>query len=150
MFISIPKEFFVPVVFGEGFILNEQNNHLELDTDMYRESTGKKSVNENINKTYLEESKSIKEKQVIIDEEIEMDENKCNNKVGQGSTIGQTTTNQSTKPSTMENANQENIMYMALKGEKDSEKICKNNGDIFAELDNEFIDNIDIKGCSEK
>ena len=26
MFISIPKEFFVPVVFGEGFTLNEENN----------------------------------------------------------------------------------------------------------------------------
>ena len=25
MFISIPKEFFVPVIFGEGFTLNEEN-----------------------------------------------------------------------------------------------------------------------------
>ena len=31
MFISIPKEFFVPVVFGDGFTLNEENNNLELD-----------------------------------------------------------------------------------------------------------------------
>ncbi|MEN8077247.1 hypothetical protein ABFP60_09800 [Clostridioides difficile] len=150
MFISIPKEFFVPVVFGEGFILNEQNNHLELDTDMYRESTGKKTINETINKTYLDKSKSAKEKQDIIDEEIEMNENKCNNKAAQGSTVGQITTNQSTKPSTMENTNQGNIMYMSLKGEKELEKICENNGEIFAELDDEFIENIDIKGCSEK
>lgn len=150
MFISIPKEFFVPVVFGEGFILNEQNNHLELDTDMYRESTGKKTINETINKTYLDKSKSAKEKQDIIDEEIEMNENKCNNKGAQGSTVGQITTNQSTKPSTMENTNQGNIMYMSLKGEKELEKICENNGEIFAELDDEFIENIDIKGCSEK
>ena len=28
MFISIPREFFVPVVFGEGFTLNEENNNL--------------------------------------------------------------------------------------------------------------------------
>ena len=42
MFISIPREFFVPVVFGEGFTLNEENNNLELDLNMYRESTGKK------------------------------------------------------------------------------------------------------------
>ena len=144
MFISIPKEFFVPVVFGEGFILNEQNNHLELDTDMYRESTGKKTINETINKTYLDKSKSAKEKQDIIDEEIEMNENKCNNKAAQGSTVGQITTNQSTKPSTMENTNQGNIMYMSLKGEKELEKICENNGEIFAELDDEFIENIDI------
>ena len=150
MFISIPKEFFVPVVFGEGFILNEQNNHLELDTDMYRESTGKKTINETINKTYLDKSKSAKEKQDIIDEEIEMNENKCNNKAAQGSAVGQITTNQSTKPSTMENTNQGNIMYMSLKGEKELEKICENNGEIFAELDDEFIENIDIKGCSEK
>ena len=38
MFISIPKEFFVPVVFGEGFTLNEENNNLELDLNMYRET----------------------------------------------------------------------------------------------------------------
>ena len=43
MFISIPKEFFVPVVFGEGFVLNEENNNLELDLNMYRESVGQKS-----------------------------------------------------------------------------------------------------------
>lgn len=42
MFISIPKEFFVPVIFGDTFILNEENNNLELDLNMYRESTGKK------------------------------------------------------------------------------------------------------------
>ena len=41
MFISIPKEFFVPVVFSDSFILNKENNHLEFDTNSYRESTGK-------------------------------------------------------------------------------------------------------------
>ena len=44
MFISIPKEFFVPVIFGEGFTLNEENNNLEIDLNMYRESTGKKNI----------------------------------------------------------------------------------------------------------
>ena len=54
MFISIPREFFVPVVFGEGFTLNEENNNLELDLNMYRESTGKKSnANLEINKEYF-------------------------------------------------------------------------------------------------
>ena len=33
MFISIPKEFFVPVVFSDSFILNKENNHLEFDTN---------------------------------------------------------------------------------------------------------------------
>ena len=47
MFISIPKEFFVPVIFGDTFILNEENNNLELDLNMYRESTGKKN-NDNL------------------------------------------------------------------------------------------------------
>ena len=58
MFISIPKEFFVPVVFGEGFTLNEENNNLELDLNMYRESTGKKNIsNLGMNKEYLEKNK---------------------------------------------------------------------------------------------
>ena len=67
MFISIPKEFFVPVIFGDTFILNEENNNLELDLNMYRESTGKKN-NDNleINKEYLESSKTSKEKQDIV------------------------------------------------------------------------------------
>ena len=55
MFISIPKEFFVPVIFGEGFTLNEENNNLEIDLNMYRESTGKKdNSNLKMNKEYLE------------------------------------------------------------------------------------------------
>ena len=63
MFISIPKEFFVPVIFGEGFTLNEENNNLELDLSMYRESTGKKTTsNLEMNKEYLEQSKTAKEK----------------------------------------------------------------------------------------
>ena len=39
MFISIPKEFFVPVIFSDGFILNQENDHLELDTNLYRKSS---------------------------------------------------------------------------------------------------------------
>lgn len=145
MFISIPREFFVPVVFGEGFILNEENNHLELETDIYRESTGKKSVNDNVSKSYLNEGKSIKEKQDIIDEKIEMDENKCGNK-----TEGESTSNKIIKPGIDNTTNKENTFYMTLKGEEGLQKTCKNYGGIFKELDDEFVENIDIKGCSDK
>ena len=82
MFISIPKEFFVPVIFGEGFTLNEENNNLELDLSMNRESTGKKNNNTNLegNKEQAEISKSAKEKQDIVNVEVNMDENKCKDK----------------------------------------------------------------------
>ena len=30
MFISIPKEFFVPVIFSDGFILNQENDLLAI------------------------------------------------------------------------------------------------------------------------
>lgn len=149
MFISIPREFFVPVVFGEGFVLNEQNNNLELDTNVYRESTENKSTNKNININYLNESKSLKEKQDIIDEKIEMNESKCGNNT-EGSIAGETIPNKITKTSTEENTNKENIFYMALNEEKGLQKMCENYGEIFKDLDNEFVENINIKGCSEK
>ena len=38
MFISIPKEFFVEVIFDKKFTLNRENNNMELDTDNYREN----------------------------------------------------------------------------------------------------------------
>lgn len=148
MFISIPREFFVPVVFGEGFVLNEDNKHLELDTDMYRESTGKKSTNETVSKSYFDESKSYKEKQDIIDKKIEMNESKCGNKA-EGS-AGESIPNKITKPSTEENINKENTFYMSLKGEEGLQKMCENYGKVFQELDDEFVENIDIKGCNEK
>ena len=81
MFISIPKEFFVPVIFGEGFTLNEENNNLEIDLNMYRESTGKKdNSNLKMNKEYLENSKTAKEKQDIVNIEVNMNEKQCGNK----------------------------------------------------------------------
>ena len=39
---------------------------------------------------------------------------------------------------------------MSLKKEEDEYKMCKENGKIFSEIDDEFIDNIVIKGCEEK
>lgn len=135
MFISIPKEFFVPVIFGEGFTLNEENNNLELDLNMYRESTGKKN-NDNLemNKEYLKNSKAIKEKQDIIDVEVNMNEEQCGNK-------------EITKTETKEEGT---TMYMPLKGEIDLNKMCNEVGKIFELIDDEFIENIEIKGCNEK
>ena len=147
MFISIPKEFFVPVVFGEGFTLNEENNNLELDLNMYRESTGKKS-NANLeinkeylesNKKYLEGSKTSKEKQDIVNIEVDMNENQCGNKA---QVQGSTAKSEKEKGTTI---------YMSLKEKSDFEKLCSNEGKIFEELDDEFIENINInlKGCNK-
>lgn len=140
MFISIPREFFVPVVFGEGFTLNEENNNLELDLNMYRESTGKKSnANLEINKKYLEGSKASKEKQDIVDIEVNMDEKQCGNKA---KVEGSTVKSEKDKGTTM---------YMSLKEKEDYEKFCSDEGKKFEELDNEFIENISInlKGCNK-
>lgn len=140
MFISIPKEFFVPVIFGEGFTLNEENNNLEIDLNMYRESTGKKdNSNLKMNKEYLENSKTAKEKQDIVNIEVNMNEKQCGNKA---KVEDNTTTNKKENGSTI---------YVPLKGKSDFEKLCSNEGKIFEELDDEFIENINInlKGCNK-
>lgn len=61
MFISIPKEFFVPVIFSDGFILNQENDHLELDTNLYRKSSESEKDNEIeiSKKANLDESLSV-------------------------------------------------------------------------------------------
>ena len=128
MFISIPKEFFVPVIFGEGFTLNEENNNLEIDLNMYRESTGKKdNSNLKMNKEYLENSKTAKEKQDIVNIEVNMNEKQCGNKA---KVEDNTTTNKKENGSTI---------YVPLKEKSDFEKLCSNEGKIFEELDDEFI-----------
>ena len=147
MFISIPKEFFVPVVFGEVFTLNEENNNLELDLNMYRESTGKKNISNlgmnkeylEKNKEYLEKSKTAKEKQDIVNIEVDMNENQCGNKA---QVQGSTAKSEKEKGTTI---------YMSLKEKSDFEKLCSNEGKIFEELDDEFIENINInlKGCNK-
>lgn len=137
MFISIPKEFFVPVVFGDGFTLNEENNNLELDLSMYRESTGKKNnTNLEINKEYVESSKASKEKQDIVNIQVTMNGNKCENK-------------EKVDESTIKNNKDKGTtMYMSL---EDYEKFCSDEGKILEQLDNEFIENISInlKGCNK-
>lgn len=137
MFISIPKEFFVPVVFGDGFTLNEENNNLELDLSMYRESTGKKNnTNLEINKEYVESSKASKEKQDIVNMQVTVNGNKCENE-------------EKVDESTIKNNKDKGTtMYMSL---EDYEKFCSDEGKILEQLDNEFIENISInlKGCNK-
>ena len=137
MFISIPKEFFVPVVFGDGFTLNEENNNLELDLSMYRESTGKKNnTNLEINKEYVESSKASKEKQDIVNMQVTMNGNKCENK------------EKVDESAIKNNKDKGTTMYMSL---EDYEKFCSDEGKILEQLDNEFIENISInlKGCNK-
>lgn len=141
MFISIPKEFFVPVIFGEGFTLNEENNNLELDLSMNRESTGKKNNNTNLegNKEQAEISKSAKEKQDIVNVEVNMDENKCKDKANVEEIIDNNKNKNETK------------IYVSSEEIDQFEKICGDEGKIFEEIDCEFIENINInlKGCNK-
>ena len=87
-----------------------------------------------MNKEYLKNSKAIKEKQDIIDVEVNMNEEQCGNK-------------EITKTETKEEGT---TMYMPLKGEIDFNKMCNEVGKIFELIDDEFIENIEIKGCNEK
>lgn len=59
MFISIPKGTLIPSVFIRNFILNLENNHLELDTEQYRNdqpgvNIGIEDDNERINAMYTD------------------------------------------------------------------------------------------------
>lgn len=69
MFISIPKEFFVEVIFDKKFTLNKENNNMELDTDNYRESNtdNKESIKTEVIYTELKDIESSCNK---VNEEI--------------------------------------------------------------------------------
>ena len=169
MFISIPKEFFVPVVFGEGFVLNEENNNLELDLNMYRESVGQKSnavVDIAKNKSYLDNSKSAKEKQDIVEAKINMNEQQCGNDVNNNdnmnsnmnNSMNNSNKNESIKEqlckfpgcSQDDNMEDENYIYMKIKASIDVQNDCKYGLEMFEEIDNELIEDMDIKGCNKK
>ena len=169
MFISIPKEFFVPVVFGEGFILNEENNNLELDLNMYRESIGQKSntvVDIAKNKSYLDNSKSAKEKQDIIEAKINMNEQQYGNDVNNtdnmnnnmNNSMNNSNKNESIKEqlckfpgcSQDDNMENENYIYMKIKSNIDMKNNCKYGLEMFENLDNELIEDMDVKGYNKK
>ena len=81
MFISIPKEFFVPVIFSDGFILNQENDHLELDTNLYRKSSEieiskKANLDESLNvNNELNNFNDSKYAELFKDENNDFDEN---------------------------------------------------------------------------
>ena len=82
---------------------------------------------------------SAKEKQDIVNIEVNMNEKQCGNKA---KVEDNTTTNKKENGSTI---------YVPLKEKSDFEKLCSNEGKIFEELDDEFIENINInlKGCNK-
>lgn len=134
MFISIPKEFFVPVIYGENFVFNEESNNLELDTDLYRESTKTKAT-ENI--PIKESGVSEAKKETII-----------SNKKAE-STIEEKTNVAVKNKATKKECIEINTMYIELKSKEVADK-CKISKDIFSELDDEYINNVDKKDCKNK
>ena len=75
----------------------------------------------------------------IVNIEVNMNEKQCGNKA---KVEDNTTTNKKENGSTI---------YVPLKEKSDFEKLCSNEGKIFEELDDEFIENINInlKGCNK-
>lgn len=68
MFISIPKEFFVPVLFNNDFKFNSENNNMEYDYE--RKSTEyNKVLSNNISRDYLSDTINLNK-----DEELRQDE----------------------------------------------------------------------------
>lgn len=66
MFISIPEEFFVPVLFSSRFTLNTENNNMEYDTE------NKNIINNGyrLPEEFITEEKEEKKK---VEKEIELD-----------------------------------------------------------------------------
>ncbi|MGL5085167.1 MAG: hypothetical protein ACRC68_05535, partial [Clostridium sp.] len=70
MFISIPKEFFIPVLFSNKFELNLDNNNMEYDTRaLNRKCCTHKIVYKEVNDEITEEYEEKKK----VEEELEMD-----------------------------------------------------------------------------
>lgn len=64
MFISIPEEFFVPVLFSSRFKFNSENNNMEYDTDNEKIiNSGYRSTGEEI------EEKEKVQKEIKLDSE---------------------------------------------------------------------------------
>lgn len=70
MFLSIPEEFFVPVLFSSKFTLNLENNNMEYDTsEKYKINVGYRSPKEEL--TEEAEEKEKVEKEIKLDNENE-------------------------------------------------------------------------------
>lgn len=173
MFISIPKEFFVPVIFSDGFILNQENDHLELDTNLYRKSSESEKDNEIeiSKKANLDESLSVnnelnnfndsKYAELFKDENNDFDENSYRESTAK---IINQSINKNLENSKYE-SEKENIIAKVEMNNKncinkdegisnkkqndDIYKACKYSGKTFNEIDDEIIENMDIEGCNK-
>lgn len=74
MFISIPKEFFVPVLFSEEFRYNFESNTMEYDTE---ETTDEEEIFKNSRKRladidYIEDKKDTEETEEIVEDNLKI------------------------------------------------------------------------------
>lgn len=166
MFISIPKEFFVPVIFSDGFVLNKENDNLELDTNLYREES-KIEITKNINSDKKSEDDILNNfnesryLDLFNDENDNFDEsyyrestakiiNKSINKNLENSKydyekenivveVEMNDKNCINKNNEVSNKEKDNDMY----------KECQYSKEIFDEIDSEIIKNIEIEGCKK-
>lgn len=173
MFISIPKEFFVPVIFSDGFILNQENDHLELDTNLYRKSSEseKYSEIEISKKANLDESLNVnnelnnfndsKYAELFKDENNDFDENSYRESTAKiiNQSINKNLENskyESEKENIIAKVEMNNKNYInkdeGISNKKQSDdiyKACKYSGKMFNEIDDEIIENMDIEGCNK-
>ena len=152
MFISIPKEFFVPVIFSDGFILNQENDHLELDTNLYRKSSEseiskKANLDESLNvNNELNNFNDSKYAELFKDENNDFDENSYRESTAK---IINQSINKNLENSKYESEKENIIAKVEMNNKNDIYKACKYSGKMFNEIDDEIIENMDIEGCNK-
>ena len=171
MFISIPKEFFVPVIFSDGFILNQENDHLELDTNLYRKSSESEKYSEISKKVNLDEILNVnnelnnfndsKYAELFKDENNDFDENSYRESTAKiiNQSINKNLENskyESEKENIIAKVEMNNKNYInkdeGISNKKQNDdiyKACKYSGKMFNEIDDEIIENMDIEGCNK-
>lgn len=167
MFISIPKEFFVPVIFSDGFILNQENDHLELDTNLYRKSSEseiskKANLDESLNvNNELNNFNDSKYAELFKDENNDFDENSYRESTAKiiNQSINKNLENskyESEKENISAKVEMNNKNYInkdeGISNKKQNDdiyKACKYSGKMFNEIDDEIIENMDIEGCNK-
>ena len=162
MFISIPKEFFVPVIFSDGFILNQENDHLELDTNLYRKSSERANLDESLNvNNELNNFNDSKYAELFKDENNDFDENSYRESTAKiiNQSINKNLENskyESEKENIIAKVEMNNKNYInkdeGISNKKQNDdiyKACKYSGKMFNEIDDEIIENMDIEGCNK-
>lgn len=144
MFISIPKEFFVPVVFGTDFVLNNETDNLEFDTEYYRESTAKKISEKEVVDNNSEKVIVVKEKEgsiVNIGEKTGISNNVTDN-INKKVLVESTNTEMGfgiVKEKTVNNK----TLYMELNDAVEKGACRSNVENIFNDIDDEYVDSIE-------